>query len=338
MKKIRWCIIGAGGIADRRTIPAILADKDNELLAVMDKNPETAARLGEKYGVKSYTNEAQMLQENPCDGVYIGTPVSCHYEQAMTALSFGANVFVEKPIAMNAEDGAKLVEAFKKAGKLLFVGYMMKYHNLHTKVKRLIQEGALGQVNTVRLQFSCWYPEIAGAWRQKKALGGGGAVMDLGVHCIELAEFLLDEEIVSVKSFCGNQSFAYEVEDSGIIAFRTKSGVLGSIEVNFNIPDSASESKLEVYGTKGYAICKGTLGQEEKGCLSYLYAPQGDYEAQQSRTVAKPKKYYGAGRNIYLLQIQDFCKQLRKGAPDYFYAERATQVQAVIDQIYNENK
>ncbi len=338
MKKIRWCIIGAGGIADRRTIPSILRDENNELVALMDKVPATAERLGQKYGVKCYTDENQMLQENACDAVYIGTPVSCHYEQAMAALSFGANVFVEKPIAMNAKDGAKLVSAFKKKGKLLFVGYMMKYHNLHQKVKRMIKDGALGQVNTMRLQFSCWYPEIAGAWRQKKALGGGGAVMDLGVHCIELAEFLLDEEIVEVKSFCGNQSFAYEVEDSGVIAFRTASGVLGHIDVNFNIPDNASESKLEVYGTKGYAICKGTLGQEEKGCLSYLYAPQGDYEAQQNRTVAKPKKYYGAGRDIYLKQIQDFCKQLRSEKLDYFYAERAVQVQEIVDKIYKEIK
>ncbi len=336
MKEIRWCVIGAGGIADRRTIPALLEDKSNRLVAIMDRNPQTAARLGEKYGVKYYTDEKRMLAENPCDGVYIGTPVSRHFSQAMTALSFGANVFVEKPIAMTAAEGRKLVDAFKKAGKLLFVGYMMKYHNLHRKVKRLIQAGDLGQVNTLRLQFSCWYPDIAGAWRQKKELGGGGAVMDLGVHCIELVEFLLDEEITDVKGFCARQSFSYEVEDSGVIAFRTKSGVLGSIEVNFNIPDNASQSKLEVYGTKGYAVCTGTLGQEEKGNLAYLYAPQGEYEAQQSRVSLKPKKYYGGGNNIYLRQIQDFCGRLRKGTLDYFYADRAVQVQEIVDKIYEE--
>ncbi len=336
MKEIRWCVIGAGGIADRRTIPALLEDKSNRLVALMDRNPQTAAKLGQKYGVKHYADEKQMLAENPCDAVYIGTPVACHFELATTALSFGANVFVEKPIAMTAAEGKRLVDAFKKEGKLLFVGYMMKYHNLHRKVKRLIQAGDLGQVNTLRLQFSCWYPEIEGAWRQKKSLGGGGAVMDLGVHCIELVEYLLNEEITDVKSFCARQSFSYEVEDNGVIVFRTQAGVLGSIEVNFNIPDAASQSKLEVYGTKGYALCAGTLGQEEKGTLSYLYAPQGDYEAQQSRVSLKPKKYYGGGKNIYLRQIQDFCGQLRTGKLDYFYADRAVQVQEIVDKIYNE--
>ncbi len=334
MTNVRWCVIGAGGIADRRVIPSILSDKSNALLAIMDRNEETAKRLGAKYGVKYYTDEKQMLAENACDAVYIGTPVFCHYEQAMTALSYGANVFVEKPIAMQESEGEKLVKAFKKAGKVLFVGYMMKYHNLHRKMKKLIETERIGQITMARLQFSCWYPDITGAWRQKKTLGGGGAVMDLGVHCIELIEYLLNEEIITAKGFYSTQSFHYEVEDSGVISFRTQSGVLGHIDVNFNIPDSASESKLEIYGTKGYAICKGTLGQEEKGVLLHLYSPQGDYEAQQNRVVAKPKKYYGANGDIYLKQIQDFCKQIRQGKPDYFYAERAVQVQKIVDAVY----
>ena len=332
--KIRWCVIGAGGIADRRTIPAILQDENNELVALMDKVGSVAQKLGEKYNVPYYTDEESMLKNHKCDAVYIGTPVMCHYEQAMTALKYGANVFIEKPICLNAEDGKKLVDEFKKANKLIFVGYMMKYHNLHEKAKRIIKKGGIGQVTNVRLQFSCWYPDIEGAWRQKKALGGGGSIMDLGVHCIELAEFVLNEEIESVKAFFNTQTFSYEVEDSGVVIFRTKSGTLGHIDVNFNIPDNASESKMEIYGSKGYIICKGTLGQEEAGTLSYLYSPQGDYVAQQNRTVDKPKKYKGGKANLYLKQVSHFTKLLNKGKNEYKWANRAVQVQKVIDAIY----
>ncbi len=334
--KIKWCIVGAGGIADRRTIPALLEDDDNELLAVMDRNPETAKTVGEKYGVPYYSDIDEMLSQNACDAVYIGTPVACHFEQAQACLKYGANVFMEKPICMNARDGAELVKQFKAAGKHLFIGYMMKYHNLHKKAKLFVKQGKIGAPVNVRLQFSCWYPEIAGAWRQKKALGGGGAVMDLAVHCIELIEYVLQDEIREVKAFCATQTFSYEVEDSGLIAFRTKKGVLGHIDVNFNIPDSCSESKMELYGTEGYIICNGTLGQEEKGTLSYLHSAQGNYEAQQSRTVEKPKKYRGANGNIYLKQIQDFCNQVRKGKPDYRFANRAVQVQKIVDEIYSQ--
>lgn len=333
---MKLCVIGAGGIADRRTIPAILKEEKSQLVAVMDRMPAVAETIGKKYGVPYFSNEEEMLKNVDCDGVYIGTPVMCHYEQAMTALSFGKHVFVEKPICMNAKQSRELVDAFKKANKQLTIGYMMKYHNLHKKAKELIKNDKVGQVNDVRLQFSCWYPDIKGAWRQVKALGGGGAIMDLGVHCIELIEYLLDDEIVDVKSLYSTRTFSYEVEDGAVIIFRTQGGVLGHIDVNFNVPDAASESKLEIYGTKGYIQCKGTLGQEETGTLSHLYAPQGDYSAMQNRTVAKAVKYRGGKADLYEKQIRLFRETVESGTPDYFYADRAVQVQEIVDKIYNE--
>ena len=334
---MKWAIIGAGGIADRRTIPAILLDKENELVALMDKNPQVAKALGEKYGVPSFDNEEEMLKSVESDAVYIGTPVACHYDQAMLALKFGNHVFMEKPIALNGTQAKEIADAFKKAGKQLTIGYMMKHHNLHVKAKELIKEDKIGQVNNVRAQFSCWYPDIPGAWRQKKSLGGGGAIMDLGVHCIELIEYLLDDEIETVKAVYSTRTFNYEVEDEGIVVFKTKGGVLGHIDVNFNIPDKASESKLELYGTKGYILCNGTLGQEEGGKLSHLYSPQGDYSAMQERDTEKPTEYFGAGSNIYLKQVQNFCELLKSGKTDYYYLDRAVQVQEIVDEIYKNN-
>ena len=331
---MKWCIIGAGGIADRRTIPAILKDKENAVVAVMDRVADVAKRIGEKYAVPYYIDEEEMLKNVECDAVYIGTPVACHVSQAKLALQYDKHVFMEKPIALCAKDGEELVSLFKKAGKQLTIGYMMKYHNLHEKAKEMVQAEQIGQVNDIRVQFSCWYPDIVGAWRQNKALGGGGAIMDLGVHCIELIEYLLDEEITEVKSLFSTRTFSYEVEDGGVIVFKTASGVLGHIDVNFNIPDKASESKLELYGSKGYIICKGTLGQEESGSLDYLYAPQGDYSATQNRTTEKPVQLYGAGEDLYLKQIRAFSQTVKTGKTDYFYAERAVQVQKIVDKIY----
>ena len=334
---VKWCVIGAGGIADRRTIPAILSDGESRLEAVMDRKGETAEKIGKKYSVPYFTSEREMLEKTDCDAVYIGTPVKCHFEQAMACLEYGRHVFMEKPIGLNAAEGEKLVGAFKKQGKQLTVGYMMKYHNLHVKAKKLVSEGKIGAVNDVRLQFSCWYPEIEGAWRQKKSLGGGGAVMDLGVHCIELIEYILGEEISETKSFLSRRTFSYEVEDGGVIAFRTKSGVLGHIDVNFNLPDKASVSKMEIYGTEGYVNCFGTLGQEEKGKMLFLRSPQGEYSAKQERTSDKPETYYGNGGNLYLKQLKDFTKIIRNKKPDYKYAERAVQVQKIVDGIYSGN-
>ena len=334
--RIKWCVIGAGGIADRRTIPAILKNEDSELAAVMDRVPAVAESIGKKYGVPYFNTVEEMLASVACDAVYIGTPVTCHYEQAMAALQYDKHVFVEKPVAFDGKQSRALVDAFKKAKKQLTIGYMMKYHNLHEQAKSLILKGEIGQVNSVRAQFTCWYPDIPGAWRQKKSLGGGGAIMDLGVHCIELLEFLLDDEIADVKAIYSTRTFSYEVEDGAVIVFKTHGGVLGHIDVNFNVPDPASESKLELYGSKGYIICKGTMGQEETGTLAHLYAPQEAYSAQQNRTVNEPTVYQGGGANLYEKQIALFCESLKKGEPDYFYADRAVQVQEIVDKIYAE--
>ena len=334
---LKWCVIGAGGIADRRTIPALLEDKDNVLVALMEKNEQIGETVSKKYGVKCYNDEEDMLKNEECDAVYIGTPVFCHYDQAMLALRHGKHVFIEKPIGLNAEQGQKMLDAFKNANKQIFIGYMMKYHNLHQKAKAIVSSDGIGQVSSIRMQFTCWYPDIKGAWRQSKALGGGGAIMDLGVHCFELAEYLLGEKIVETKSFYETRTFSYEVEDSAIITFKTESGVLGHIDVSFNVPDKASNSKLEIYGTKGNLICSGTLAQEEVGEMSYLYTPQGDYDAAQSRVEIKPVKEYGEKGNLYLKQIRHFTDLIKKGTCDYFYAERAVHIQEIVDGIYAGN-
>lgn len=334
MRKIKWCVIGAGGIADRRTIPALMKDEGAELVAIMDRVPEVARSVGEKYGVPYYTDEEKMLASVECDAVYIGTPVFCHNDQALTALKYGRHVFVEKPICMTAAEARELVDAFRAAGKQLTVGYMMKHHNLHELAKEKIKAGDIGNVVSVRAQFSCWYPDIPGAWRQTKALGGGGAFMDLGVHCAELIEYLLDEEIAEVKSFTATNTFNYEVEDSAVVIFRTKSGILGTIESYFNVSDAASESKLEVYGNSGYLIAHGTLSQVEGGELTHLYAPQGEYSAMQNRVAGVPTKYEGGGADLYLKQISAFENLIREGVTDYYYADRAVHIQELVDKIY----
>ena len=119
---VKWVVIGAGGIADRRTIPAILKNKDSILVAVMDRVPAVAEAIGKKYSVPYFTEEEEMLKNVDCDAVYIGTPVMCHMNQALIALRYGKHVFVEKPIAINAEDAERLVNAFKSAGKQIAIG------------------------------------------------------------------------------------------------------------------------------------------------------------------------------------------------------------------------
>ena len=331
MKTIKWAVIGAGGIAKIRTIPAIVQYEGSELVALMDNSEKVASEMGEEYGVPYFTSEEEMFRSVDFDAVYISTPLMCHYDQAMLALKYGKHVLMEKPVALTSKEARTLVDAFKAAGLQFSVGYMMKYHNLHEKTKEIIKAGNIGQVNSMRLQFAFWYPDIPGSWRQKKALGGGGAIMDIGVHCIELAEYLLDDEIEDVKCIYSTRTFSYDVDDGAIIVFRTKEGVLGHIDVNFNIPYSATGTKVEVYGTHGNIICTNTLSQVEGGTLSHFCIPK-DNPADNCTVI------YNAGNsNLYVKQIRIFSDLLCEGRTDYFYADRAVQVQEIVDRIYENN-
>ena len=333
-EKIRWSVIGAGGIADRRTIPAIMKDEGSELVAVMDRVPDVARAIGEKYGVPYFTTEEEMLKCVESDAVYIGTPVFCHKDQALAALKYGRHVFIEKPVPIDAAEAKALTEAFKAAGKQLTVGYMMKHHNLHEMARELIKDGKIGKPVSTRARFAIWYPDIPGAWRQKKELGGGGSFMDLGVHCAELIEYILDDEIADVKAFCTTASFKYEVEDGASGIFQTHGGVLGGIDANFNVPDAAGGTRLEIYGDEGYIILDGTLSQLEVGKLTHLHAPQGAYSAMQDAKAAEPREYVGGGMDLYCKQIKKFCDLLRCGKTDYFYADRAVHIQELVEKIY----
>lgn len=338
MKKVRWGIIGAGGIADRRAIIALLSDPQNEIVAVFDRTPDVARKVAKKYGIEQYFyDEEELLKSVKCDAVYIATPVYRHKEQALLALKYGVNVFLEKPIALNEKEGKEITDAFLKAGKQITVGYMMGFHNLHQKTARLIKNGELGKVNLVKMQFSCWYPEIIGAWRQKKELGGGGCIMDLAVHCMELFMNITGDDIEKVNAFFTTRTFKYEVEDMAVISFKSTGGILGHIDVNFNVPDSCAPSRLEIYGTDGSAFLEGTLGQEEAGKLKILRSPQADYDAHQIRSTVKSKLYYGKGTNIYTKQFKAFNTILKSKKTDYTNAERAVKIQKLCDEIYSKN-
>ena len=333
MKKVRWGIVGSGGIADRRTIPGLLKCGNAVLAACMDRDPDVARRIAQKYGAKHYCSELSEFLAADIDAVYIATPVFVHEEQAEAVLAAGKHVLIEKPLAMSANAAERLVKAFRDRGLLVMAGYMMRYHNLHGVMKRIFESGGIGTPVSADLQFSCWYPKIPGSWRQDRAKGGGGAVMDLGVHCLDLLCWLTQSGVCDVKAFCANQVQDYEVEDAANILLRLENGMLARIQVNFNVPD-ALPSRVELKGTAGSLIAEGTLGQTESGTLTWLSAPQGDYDAAQNNPDPKAKHFASEGGDLYAKQVEDFSARILKGNFDCSFAQSSVEVQRLVERVY----
>ena len=335
MKKVRWGVIGAGGIADRRTLPGMMLSDEAELIAVMEINDELAEKLRVKYGAKrAYTDHKALLADPEVDVVYIASPVNCHKEQAIDAARAKKDILLEKPICLDIADGEEVLRVCEEEGVKIATGFLMRFHAINAKIREIIRSGQIGQLVSCRAQFSCWYPDIPGAWRQIRALSGGGALMDMGVHCIDLIQYITGSKAKKVASFSKTHTFSYEVEDQASLMMELENGAVAYVESNFNIPD-AVPSKLEFYGTAGSIVAIGTLSQEEGGTIEVIAADSSlGYDAQQTRNEVKKIDVEVEFGNMYTKELDSFGRSHRDGAPIEVPAADAIQAQRVIQAAY----
>ena len=338
-QKVRWGVIGAGGIADRRTIPGMMLCDNAELVAVMEINMELAEKCRAKWGCKyAYDNEADLLNNPEIDAVYIASPVFLHAKQAMAAADAGKHILIEKPLAMTSEEGQKVVNYCEAKGVKIAAGLMMRFGAYVQEMKKAIANGKIGKPVSAYAQFTCWYPDIPGSWRQSKKSGGGGAMMDMGVHCIDLLQYILNTTAKDVAAFHDTLSFQYEVEDSSTVMLRMANGTQCVVQSNFNIPDDAAKWRIEIFGDRGRLVGEGIIGQVDGGTLDAMFlGEQGNYNAQQDKKDGDRQDIAVEFGNTYAREISSFSNSILTGAPLEVPAAQAVQVQRVMEAAYRSN-
>jgi predicted dehydrogenase len=336
MNKLSWGVIGAGGIADRRTLPGMLLANNASLEAVMEIEAGFAERLREKYNAaRAYTSAEELLNDPAVEAVYIASPAAAHYKQALAAASAGKHILIEKPVALSLDEGKELVKLCAEKKLRFSAGFMMRFHPCHAELKKIIARGGFGKIVSVRAQLTCWYPEIKGAWRQDPALSGGGALMDMGIHCVDLAQYITGSMAVRAAAFTGTKVFSYAVDDSASVMLELENGAVAYIDAHFDIPDDASENRLEIYGTGGCALAVGTIGQTGGGSCSIVYSNPGGYNKNQNRDIASGKQnLVWEEANPYTLEIESFGRSIIEGKEPEVPASEALQVQQVIECAY----
>ena len=343
MKKLRFGIIGASGIADRRTIPGLLLAKNAELVAVMSRNPEVAESLRQKYNAKYAFSSAEDLAACPeIDAVYIGTPPVCHVEQAKCCADHGKHILIEKPLAMTADEGQELVEYCQAKGVKMAAGFMMRFGAHAQSMKKAIAEGKLGTVVSGYSQFTLWLPYEPGNWRQIKAFSGGGPMMDLAVHCIDLMEYISGMRVTQVASMNEKIAFPepqYDVEDSTTLLMRMENGAQFVVQTNFNIPDEASKWRVEFFGTKGRLLGDTIIGQNDMGKLNAIFIEKNvAYSATQDHADDAGIDIPGEFGNLYTREIESFCDSVLHDKPLEVPASDAVHVQRIMEAAYRSRK
>jgi predicted dehydrogenase len=345
--KTKWGVLGSGGIARRRTIPeGIAAAANAELVAVYDVSGEANRAVAAQFGARACDTEKALL-ETDCDIVYVATPAYLHCDQVVRAAEAGKHVLCEKPLGMTIEEGRRMMQACRRNRVKLGTGFMMRFHAQHREALRLIREGRLGTPTLGRAQLSCWYPPIEGAWRQDPGLGGGGSLMDMGGHCIDLLEMFLGRAR-RVCCFTDNLVHGYESEDTAAVLLEFESGAKGVVDALFNVPDASSKNRLELCGSRGSILAEGTIGQGQAGVMTAYLEDAGrllevaaGYDAAQARDPEDAGRLPAAGRaiepvpvNMYRAEVKAFARAVLEDSDPPVSGEDGLWSQTVLTACY----
>ena len=256
MRTIHWGFIGCGIVTEKKSGPAFGKIDGSKVVAVMRRDSDKAKDYAARHGIGKWYTDAQQLIEDPdVNAIYVATPPSTHVEYAIASMKAGKPVYVEKPMAASYEECLEMVRISEETGVPCFVAYYRRTLPYFLRVKQIIDDGLLGDISTVQVQFAIPpyatdYNRDTLPWRVKKEIAGAGYFYDLASHQLDLLDFLL-EPISNACGYTANTAGLYDVEDSVSATFQFQSGIVGSGSWSFVSPPNMRTDTIELVGTKG---------------------------------------------------------------------------------------
>jgi predicted dehydrogenase len=251
MEKVKLGVIGLGSIAQLIHLPNIAKQENVILSAVAEIKKNRLNLISDKFSVQNrYVDYRDMLEKENIDAVIIATPTSTHKEIAIDCLAAGKDVLVEKPLARTYAEAKEIVDASKKYKRKLMVGMNLRYRPDTMLLRSIINSGEIGEP----FYAKCGWIRSRSSeekWSLKKEEAGGGVIIDLGIHLLDLALWLMNFPQVSSVSCKNYYHHTKSVEDTSISFIKFKDGSLINIEVSWSLIASKDNFYLTVYGTKG---------------------------------------------------------------------------------------
>jgi len=308
-KKARVCIIGAGTVARDNQIPAFLKCKDAELVAVFDRHIERAQALCDRYGIpKAYCVLEDVLNDPDIDCVSICTGNVSHESLVIAAANAGKNILCEKPMAISVEEAENMLAAVEKNGVTFMMAFVNRFRQETIMLSELQQQGKFGEV----YHAICGWIRRRGTpsgWFTDKSKSGGGAVLDIGVHVIDMTWYLMGRpkpvsasgvthrqigayQTRSVKGWAaaGAQNGVFDNEEAATALIRFENGATMSVNISWAINGKEEKMFSKIYGTKcGASFRPLEIYSEENGFLTDTYpvlVPEDTWQPAFEREVA----------------------------------------------------
>ncbi|MDQ1007077.1 UDP-N-acetyl-2-amino-2-deoxyglucuronate dehydrogenase [Streptomyces sp. V4I23] len=314
---LRIAIIGVGIIGKAHAQRLSSGATDAVLVAVADADPEAARAAAARWGVAANSVDA-VLARDDVDAVIVAVPSGLHAHVAVASLDAGKHVLLEKPIEVTAEAADEIIDAEKRAGKVLSVASQRRFAAENQFVFRAIRDGYLGRITSATIEVPLWRSQEyydSGSWRGTWALDGGGALMNQGVHLVDLALWLLGEadEVYAHTGLLAHKRI--EVEDTITITARLRNGTL----LTFLATTAAYDGLPIRYAVLGDG---GSLVIEDEK-LTRFHSLSGASPAFDGSPVDQP-----------LAQLEDFVTAVKSGGTPLVTSAQARAAVAFIEAAY----
>ena len=330
---LRWGIAGCSDITSKRVAPAIRDHPLAALTAFYSTDAERGRRFAEEFGAQcAHTDLAAFVSDPDIDAVYVASPVDRHLPETLAAAGAGKHVLCEKPMALDAAEGARMVAECRAAGVQFAVAYYRRYLPQIRRIKQWIDEAAIGQVILARVTMTSWIDLQATDtkyWRTVKARSGGGPLMDLGSHYLDLLCYFLGRPS-AVSAMTDTLARTWDVEDSAslLVRFPDPTGTGGSCHAvltgNWNVHTDRrhDDIEIEIHGTAG-SIVAGPLAD---GRLLLKT------DRREERLALTPPD------NVHMPLVDDATRRLLAGQPLTYPGEIGLLATQVISGAYESSR
>lgn len=255
-KKLGWAVVGLGSLAINQILPAFSQCDKSRVVALVSGHRDKAEKLAARYNVNpkniyNYQNYDSIKDNPEVDIIYIVLPNSMHAEYTVRGLQAGKHVLSEKPMAINPGECQQMIDAGRKANRKLMVAYRCQYEPYNREAIRIARSQEFGPTKVIIADagFPIGDPT---QWRLKKAMAGGGSLMDIGIYALQAARYISGEEPTELNAVTyttpGDVRFK-EVEETINFQLRFPSGVLANCTSSYGY---SPQSRYRVVGTKGY--------------------------------------------------------------------------------------
>lgn len=322
MEKVKIGVVGLGGVAQLVHLPNLTKLPNADLTAVAEINKSRLHTISDKFNIKQrFYSYTELLEKSDVDAIIIATPTSTHTDIAIDCLNAGKDVLVEKPLARTYQEAKKIVDAAKKNKRKLMVGMNLRYRPDTMLLRSFISTNEIGEPFYIKCG---WIRKQSSSekWFTKKEESGGGVIIDLGIHILDLALWLLNYPEISSVSTQNFHHYTKSVEDTSINCLVCKNSAVINLEVSWSLPVEKDHFFLDVYGTKG-SFSSNPFRLYKK--------VENDYINLTPTQVDNPTVLF---KKSYLNELKSFIGAIQGLNPVFSPGEEALQRMKIIEAMY----